>query len=145
VAGEGFEPSKAEPGDLQSLGTAQKLSSSPNSERLAHRSRRKRSVSILTPMSPRLALLHANSDAIKAIAARHKAFNVAVFGSVARREDGPGSDIDFLVTFTPDASLTDLAGLHDSLEEFLKMPVDVISLGGLKPRDGHIRQEALAL
>ena len=46
--------------------------------------------------------LYANSDAIKVIAARHKALKISVFGSVARGEDGPESDIDFLVTFTPD-------------------------------------------
>ena len=96
-------------------------------------------------MSSRLDFLYANSDAIKTIAARHKALKISVIGSVARDEDGPESDIDFLVTFSSDASLTDLAGLHDSLEEFLNMPVDVISSGGLKPRDSHIREEALVL
>lgn len=89
--------------------------------------------------------LQANSDAIKAIAARHKGLQIAVFGSVARGEDGPDSDVDFLVTFDQEASLLDLVGLKDSLEEFLKIPVDVISIGGLKPRDNHIREEALSL
>jgi len=89
--------------------------------------------------------LQTNSDAIKAIAARHKGLQIAVFGSVARGEDGPNSDVDFLVTFDQEASLLDLVGLKDSLEEFLKNPVDVISIGGLKPRDNHIREEALSL
>jgi hypothetical protein len=35
-------------------------------------------------MSSRMAFLKENSEAIKPIAARHKAFNVAIFGSVAR-------------------------------------------------------------
>ena len=96
-------------------------------------------------MSARMAFLQANSEAIKAIAARHKGLKIAVFGSVARGEDGPDSDVDFLVTFDKGTSLLDLVGLQDSLEEFLKMPVDVISIGGLKPRDHHIREEALAL
>lgn len=89
--------------------------------------------------------LKVNSEAIRAIAARHKGLNIAVFGSVARGEDRPDSDVDFLVTFDKGTSLLDLVGLQDSLEEFLKMPVDVISMGGLKARDNHIREEALAL
>lgn len=96
-------------------------------------------------MSPRMEFLQANSEAIKAIAARHKGLKIAVFGSVARGEDGPDSDVDFLVTFDKGTSLLDLVGLQDSLEEFLKMPVDVISIGGLKERDHHIRAEALTL
>ena len=93
----------------------------------------------------RLDFLRDNSQAIRDIAAQHKAIEIAVFGSIARGEDGPESDFDFLVTFTPTASLTDLAGLHDSLEEFLSAPVDVVSSGGLKARDFHIREEALIL
>lgn len=45
-------------------------------------------------MSERLDFLRANSNAIKAIAARHKVISIAVFGSVARGEDGPDSDVD---------------------------------------------------
>ena len=96
-------------------------------------------------MSGRMAFLKENSEAIKAIAARHKGLKIAVFGSVARGEDGPDSDVDFLVTFDKGTSLLDLVRLQDALEEFLKIPVDVISIGGLKPRDNHIREEALTL
>ena len=96
-------------------------------------------------MNPRLDFLRANSDAIKAIAARHKAFNVAVFGSVARGEDTVASDIDLLVDFLPGASLVDEFRLENELREFLKTPVDLISRRGLKPRDSHIREESRAL
>ena len=92
-----------------------------------------------------MAFLKENSESIKAIAARHKGLKIAVFGSVARGEDGPDSDVDFLVTFDKGTSLLDLVRLKDALEEFLKIPVDVISMGGLKKRDSHIREEALAL
>ena len=54
---------------------------------------------ILNSMSGRMAFLNENSEAIKAIAARHKGLKIAVFGSVARGDDGPDSDVDFLVTF----------------------------------------------
>ena len=100
---------------------------------------------ILNSMSGRMAFLKENSEAIKAIAARHKGLKIAVFGSVARGEDGPDSDVDFLVTFDKGTSLLDLVRLQNALEEFLKIPVDVISIGGLKPRDHQIREEALTL
>jgi uncharacterized protein len=96
-------------------------------------------------MSGRMAFLKENGEAIKAFAARHKAFNVAVFGSVARGEDRPDSDVDFLVTFDKGTSLLDLVGLQDALADYLKIPVDVISTGGLKERDHPIRAEALTL
>ena len=43
------------------------------------------------------AVLKAHRDEILAIASRHGATNVRVFGSVVRREAGPDSDVDFLV------------------------------------------------
>lgn len=96
-------------------------------------------------MSTRLEYLRANREAIRAIAARHKAFNVAVFGSVARGEDKPESDIDILVDFQPGASLVDEYRLENELREFLKSKVDLVSRGGLKARDTHIREESMAL
>jgi len=96
-------------------------------------------------VSARLNFLLANSEAVKAIAARHKAFNVAVFGSVARGGDGPTSDIDLLVDFLPGASLVDEFRLENELHEFLKVRVDVVSRRGLKPRDSHIREESMSI
>jgi predicted nucleotidyltransferase len=96
-------------------------------------------------MGARLDFLLANSDAIKSIAARHKAFNVAVFGSVARGDDGPTSDIDLLVDFCPGASFVDEFRLENELCEFLKIRVNLISRRGLKPRDASIRSEAVLL
>lgn len=64
-------------------------------------------------------------EAILAIARQHKADNVRVFGSVARGEAGPESDIDFIVTFEDDASLYDLAGIVIDLEVLLGHGVDV--------------------
>ena len=96
-------------------------------------------------MGKRLDFLKANSEAIRSIAARHKGTSIAVFGSVARGEDRPDSDIDFLVTFDESVSIRDWMGLNEELEAFLKVPVDVVSTRGLKPRDTHIREEAIAL
>ena len=56
-------------------------------------------------------LLMAKREEILQIAARYGAHNVRVFGSVARGEAGPESDIDFLVDMEPGRSLFDLGGL----------------------------------
>ena len=48
---------------------------------------------------------------IIAIAAEHGAYNVRVFGSVARREADSASDLDLLVEMEPERSLLDLGGL----------------------------------
>ena len=78
---------------------------------------------------------------------RHRGRSIAVFGSVARGEDDASSDIDFLVDFDPGSSLFDLLHLQDALTELLNLGcrVDVVSAGGLKPRDDHIRREASPL
>lgn len=96
-------------------------------------------------MGSRMALVQSKRAAIYAAAARNRAEAVAVFGSVARGEDTPTSDIDFLVQFAPAASLMDLVRLQDELEALLGCRVDVVSVGGLKDRDEHIRREAVAV
>lgn len=96
-------------------------------------------------MSERLDFLLSNSDTIKAIAARHKAISISVFGSVARGEDKPESDVDFLVEFDRGVSVLDWVLLNEELEKFLDSKVDVVSMRGLKPRDIEIRKEAVLL
>ena len=76
---------------------------------------------------------------------RHRGRQIALFGSVARGDATDDSDIDFLVEFEPGSSLLDLLRLQDELSELLRRPVDVVSVGGLKPRDDHIRTEAVPL
>jgi hypothetical protein len=83
--------------------------------------------------------------AIRAAVQRHKGRDVALFGSVARGEETPTSDLDFLVEFEPTSDLFDLLHLRDELVEVLGHPVDVVSTGGLKPRDRRIHEEAVAL
>ena len=85
-------------------------------------------------------------DAVIALLSRHHATDVRVFGSVARGEDTFDSDIDLLVDFEDGASLFDLGGLLEDLEELLAPhQVDVVSTGGLVPRDDHILAEARPL
>lgn len=78
-------------------------------------------------------LLAVNRAKILELAARHGARNVRVFGSVARGEIGPESDIDLLVDMEPGRSLLDLIGFWQDTEEFLGCKVDVITDGGISP------------
>jgi uncharacterized protein len=80
---------------------------------------------------------------IRNVARRHHARHISVFGSVARGEETDQSDIDFLVEFEPKSSLLDLLHLQDDLSGLLRQPVDVVSAGGLRPRDNHIREESV--
>lgn len=70
-------------------------------------------------------------EVILALAARHGACNVRVFGSVSRGEAGPQSDVDLLVDLEPGRSLMDLGGLLMDLEDLLGRKVDVVTEKGL--------------
>ena len=96
-------------------------------------------------MSQRRDLVETRRDEICAIVRRHRGRSVSVFGSVARGEETPTSDIDFLVEFEPGSSLFDLLHISEELEALLGVPVDVVSAGGLKERDALIRREAMLL
>ena len=76
-------------------------------------------------------LLGAMRQEILATATRHGASNVRVFGSVARGEAGPDSDVDFLVDFCPGASLLDHVALLQDLEGLLGRRVDIVSARAL--------------
>lgn len=86
------------------------------------------------------ALLEEKKNEIREIAARHGARNVRVFGSVARGEARPDSDVDFLVDMAPGRTLLDLGGLLMELRDLLGLDVDVVTEQGLKPR---IRERVL--
>ncbi len=77
---------------------------------------------------------------IIAIAAKHGAYNVRVFGSVARHEADSASDLDLLVEMEPERSLFDLGGLLMDLQELLGCRVDVVTEKGLR---GRIRERVL--
>ncbi|WP_455388507.1 nucleotidyltransferase family protein [Petrachloros mirabilis] len=66
-------------------------------------------------------------DAILALAAKHGAFNVRVFGSVATGDADEASDVDFLVDMEPGRSLLDLGGLLMDLQDLLGRKVDVVT------------------
>ncbi len=70
-------------------------------------------------------LIHEKREDILQIAARHGASNVRVFGSVARGEAGPDSDVDFLIDVGETHSAWFPAGLIIDLEDLLGSRVDV--------------------
>jgi predicted nucleotidyltransferase len=70
-------------------------------------------------------------EQILTLAAKRGAFNVRVFGSVARGEATSTSDVDFLVDLEEGRSLFDLGGLLMDLQELLHRKVDVVTEAGL--------------
>jgi len=78
---------------------------------------------------------------ILALAEQRGARNVRVFGSVARGQARPDSEIDFLVDLEPGRSLLDLGGLLMDLQRLLGLEVDVVTEAGLRPR---LRQQVVA-
>lgn len=67
------------------------------------------------------------------IAAAHGARNIRLFGSAARGEDRPDSDLDLLVDMESGRSLLDLIALGQDLEELLDRKVDVLTDSSVHP------------
>ncbi len=75
------------------------------------------------------------------IAKRYNAEKIYVFGSCARKEETPESDIDLLVEFLPNATLFDQVHIKDEVTELLNCKVDIVSKRGLHP---YIRKNVLS-
>ena len=91
-------------------------------------------------------LIKQKREEILALAAKHGALNVRIFGSVARDEAGPESDVDFLIDLGPNRSPWFPGGLIIDLENLLGCKVDVITEKGLKKRiRDRVLQEAVPL
>jgi predicted nucleotidyltransferase len=86
-------------------------------------------------------LVETHRDEIKAIVARHHGSSVAIFGSVARGDEQPGSDIDFLVELAPGTRPFEILAIGVELEEALGVTVDVGTPESLRER---VRDEVLA-
>ena len=90
--------------------------------------------------------VQAKADLIRTLAKAHGATSVFLFGSAARGEDRPGSDLDFIVELEPGRSLLDLIGLGQDLEAAFGRKVDAFTRGGLKPRVlSRARKEAIKI
>lgn len=76
-------------------------------------------------------LLQDKREEILQLATRHGARNLRVFGSVARGEARPESDVDFLVEVGPNRTPFFPGGLVADLEDLLGRKVDVVTEKGL--------------
>jgi predicted nucleotidyltransferase len=76
-------------------------------------------------------LLKSRREEILEIARKHGAYNLRVFGSVARGEANEQSDLDFLVEVGAIHSAWFPAGLVADLEDLLGVPVDIVTTDGL--------------
>jgi hypothetical protein len=78
--------------------------------------------------------------AILQLGEKYGARNIRVFGSVARGDNRPGSDVDFLVDFDKGRTLFDLVGFKLDLQELVGATVDVVTPGALR----YLREPILA-
>jgi predicted nucleotidyltransferase len=78
-----------------------------------------------------IAVLRQHADALRARGVSH----AALFGSVARNEAGPSSDIDIMIELSPDAELDVFAyaGLKTFIAGLFSTKVDVVNRAALKP------------
>ena len=91
-------------------------------------------------------LLSNKRKEILSIAKKHGAYNVRIFGSVARNQAQSCSDVDILVDMEEDRSLFDLGGLLMDLRDLLGCNVDVVTENGLRPRiRDKVLHEAVSL
>ncbi len=82
-----------------------------------------------------IAILRQHADTLRARGVRH----AALFGSLARGEAGPASDIDILIELDPDVSFNvfSYVGLKTYIEQLFPGRVDVVNRAALKP---YLRQ-----
>jgi predicted nucleotidyltransferase len=85
-------------------------------------------------------VLREKRDDVLNIAGKHGAYNVRVFGSVARGDDSPDSDVNLLVDVGTTTSSWFPAGLILDLEQILGRPVEIVTEKGLNP---HLREHVL--
>ncbi|MFN8459241.1 MAG: nucleotidyltransferase family protein [Anaerolineae bacterium] len=85
-------------------------------------------------------ILQHKREEIVRIAASHGARNVRIFGSLARSQARPDSDVDLLVKLDAGRSLLDLIAIKQDLEDLLGCAVDVVTEAGLSP---YIREQVL--
>lgn len=86
------------------------------------------------------AILKDKREDILRIASTHGARNVRVFGSLARGDSAPDSDLDILITLDPDRSLLDIVAVKQDLEDLLQVKVDVVTEAAISP---YIREQVL--
>ncbi|MEH2505568.1 MULTISPECIES: nucleotidyltransferase family protein [unclassified Bradyrhizobium] len=89
--------------------------------------------------SEALETLRRSEHALRGRGVKH----AALFGSVARGENRPDSDIDIMIEFDPEARVTvfDYVDIKEYIAQLFDRPVDVVNREGLKP---YVRPAAMA-
>lgn len=80
---------------------------------------------------------------IRSICAKYGVAELCLFGSAARDDFSPQSDVDLLVTYAPDATVTffTLSRMANELSEAIGRPVDLVPKADLK---AGLREEVLS-
>jgi uncharacterized protein len=89
--------------------------------------------------------LREHREALLDASRSHGARDVRVFGSVARQDEHPDSDVDLLVELDPERTLLDLVAFGRKASEILGMPVDVATADMLPDGAEHARSESFVL
>jgi predicted nucleotidyltransferase len=86
--------------------------------------------------------LHILQPDLREFCRSHAVREVAVFGSAVRGDFGPGSDVDVLIDFAPEArvGLIALQRMRDELTRIFGRPVDLLTKNGI---NRHIRDDIL--
>ena len=86
--------------------------------------------------------LEALQEKLKPLCVQAGVRRLGVFGSTARGDDGPTSDVDLVVTFREQVSMFDLMALEERMSNLLDRPVDLATDKGLHPliRDNVSRE-----
>jgi uncharacterized protein len=88
----------------------------------------------MTLQTPPQARISLPLEAILAFSRKWRLDELSLFGSAVRVDFSPKSDVDILVTFSPEAkvSLLDFVEMQEELEDILQRKVDLVSKGGLR-------------
>lgn len=91
-------------------------------------------------------ITNAQKELIRKTLASFKPVRIGVFGSYARNEESPQSDLDVLVDFSSRYNLLDLIGMEDELSGLLGVKVDLITEKSLHPSlKEHIQRDIIWL
>lgn len=82
------------------------------------------------PLRERVA---AHREQLHGLVRRYGARNPRLFGSVARGEDGPDSDVDLMIDLPRGLGIFTLMRIQDEAEKLLGVRVDVVAANGMPP------------
>jgi hypothetical protein len=89
--------------------------------------------------------LEIDEERVAGFCRRWKITELALFGSVLRDDFGPDSDVDFLVSFDPEAhwGIFDIIGMEQELSDLVGRKVDLVSRRAIERSPNWIRRNAI--